>query len=87
MIGEPPSKPGVHETEAAPAVGVATTAVGAVGTVNGTTGTLAAAGALDPDALVATTLTVCGTPLVRPTMVHVVAEVVHEAPPGAAVAV
>ena len=87
VTGDPPSMPGVHRTVAAPSVAVAATAVGAPGIVNGTTGALAADGALDPTAFVATTVTVCDTPFVRPMMVHVVVGVEHVAPPGVAVAV
>ena len=78
MIGDPPSFVGaVKATETVVLPAVAVPMVGASGTVAGVTLFEAADGGLSPTALVATTVQVTGTPLVRP--VTVMGEFVPEA--------
>ena len=76
MIALPPLLAGgVKLTFACALPAVAVTAVGAPGTVRGVTLFVAADGALEPTALVATTVNVYAVPLVNPVMRCVVAVV------------
>jgi hypothetical protein len=77
----------VQDTTADESFGAADTPVEAAGAGCGVTDT----GGLDagpaPIELLATTVTVYAVPLVSPLIVHVVVAVVHDAPPGEALAV
>jgi hypothetical protein len=79
----------VNVTEADPLPRVAVPIVGASGTVAGTTAFDASDGALEPTALVASTVKVYEVPLVSPPMVAVVSApgTVAVAPPGVATTV
>ena len=72
-----------------PGTGAGTVSVTGSGVVGwaGVKGELGAEGAEVPWALVAVTVTVKLVPLVRPAIVHELVVLVHDAPPGAAVAV
>jgi hypothetical protein len=79
MIAEPPSEaPGCHATVTLPSPGSPDTEVGASGTARGTMTAEGSDAGLEPRTLVATTVKVYDSPLVRPDTTQVVApEVVH----------
>jgi hypothetical protein len=88
VIDLPPLLAGaVHETAAEALPGVADTDVGAPGAVAGVTAELGADGALVPAVFVAVTVNVYDVPFTRVPTEQPSVLVVHEAPPGLAVAV
>ena len=87
MIAEPPSFGADQTSVTLPLPAVAERSAGAPGVVAGVADIALEAGPV-PTALVAVTVKVCATPLVRPATVQPSAPaVVHVAPPGLAVAV
>jgi hypothetical protein len=89
LIAAPPVVVGAfHDTTETPfAPEVAVTPVGAPGAAAGTAGADAVEAVPVPDALVAVTVNVYATPLVRPSTTHEVVEVVQILPPGLEVTV
>ena len=82
VIAEPPVSAGaIHASVARPLPGVPWILVGAPGTPAGVTLSEAVDAADVPKKFVALTVNVYGVPLVRPSTVHVVAEVETHVPP------
>jgi hypothetical protein len=89
LIAAPPVVVGAfHDTTETPfALEVAVTLVGAPGAAAGFAGADAVEAVPVPDALVAVTVNVYATPLVRPSTAHEVVELVQILPPGLEVTV